>query len=79
VYDFAVFDIDQTLNNLEDQGLQLCLEVKALVATFLEVIVQILPQELEDEAVMIPEEEVVDVIHNVLLVELKTFITYCVS
>ncbi len=79
MYDFAVFDIDQTLNNLEDQGLQLCLEVKALVATFLEVIVQILPQELEDEAVMIPEEEVVDVIHNVLLVELKTFITYCVS
>jgi hypothetical protein len=79
VYDLAMFDVHQTLNNLEDEGLQLCLEVEALVPTLLEVIVQILPQELEDEAVMIPEKEVVDVIHYVLLVELKTFITHCVS
>jgi hypothetical protein len=78
VYDLAMFDVHQTLNNLEDEGLQLCLEVEALVPTLLEVIVQILPQELEDEAIMIPEKEVVDVIHYVLLVELKTFITHCV-
>ena len=45
---------------------------------FLEVIVQILAQKLEDEAVMVPEKKVVDVIHYVLLVEIKTFITYCV-
>ena len=73
-----MFDVHQTLNNLEDEGLQLCLEVEALVPTLLEVIVQILPQELEDEAIMIPEKEVVDVIHYVLLVEFKTFITHCV-
>ena len=78
MYDLAMFDVHQTLNNLEDEGLQLCLEVEALVPTLLEVIVQILPQELEDEAIMIPEKEVVDVIHYVLLVELKTFITHCV-
>lgn len=75
---FAMFDVHQSLNNLEDQGLQLSLKVEALVPSLLEVIVQILPQELEDEAVMIPEKEMVDVIHYVLLVELKTFITHCV-
>ena len=43
MYDLAMFDVHQTLNNLEDEGLQLCLEVEALVPTLLEVIVQILP------------------------------------
>ena len=71
--------VHEALQNLEYNRFQLGLDIKALITSILKIKVQILSQELKNEAIMIPKEEVVNIGHNMLFVKFKAFVTYSVS